>query len=476
MIALRRQLLVTALMLSDLASSLLAFVIAAHLLTHPFKPAAVLRFYAQRIKLGNLLIFLGLFAAWHLVFAAAGLYQSGRFSRLRDEAIRVVKAALAGTVLLLLAAAVFTIDIVTPAFAAVFWFTCTVLVTVMRIVLRRSLRRVRRHGRNMRNVLIVGTNERAVAFARRVVADHDLGYRLVGFVDSGWSGRSAPPGDDSAAVVVDFEGLPAFLRNHVVDEVMICLPVKSFYNQIAATIALCEQQGIVVRLLSDFFTGTYAVARTESFQGDPIITIHTGTMSGVPLLAKRVMDVSLSLLAILALAPFLAAIAVFVKITSRGPIFFVQERMGLNRRIFHLYKFRTMDPAATRVEPSPGEGATGDAGTGAPRVTGIGRFLRETSMDELPQLMNVLKGDMSLVGPRPLPVYECARFDQDRHRRRFSVRPGMTCLRHVNGQRPLPFERRLELDLKYIEQWSLWLDLKLLARTIPAVIRLRGAA
>jgi lipopolysaccharide/colanic/teichoic acid biosynthesis glycosyltransferase len=188
--------------------------------------------------------------------------------------------------------------------------------------------------------------------------------------------------------------------------------------------------------------------------------------------------VSLALLVLL--APLLLAVALLINLTSPGPIFFGQERVGLNKRRFKIYKFRTMIPNAERIQEEllhlnemkgPAFKIKND-----PRVTPIGRILRKTSIDELPQLFNVLKGDMSLVGPRAMSVRDYQLFNEDWQRRRFSVPPGITCLWQINGRNLIPFEQWMELDMQYIDKWSLWLDLKILARTIPAVLRGSGAA
>jgi lipopolysaccharide/colanic/teichoic acid biosynthesis glycosyltransferase len=192
------------------------------------------------------------------------------------------------------------------------------------------------------------------------------------------------------------------------------------------------------------------------------------------------LDVSLSLLVTLLLSPLFLLATQIVKFTSPGPGFFVQERVGRNKPRFHLYKFRTMvaDAAERQREIEHLNEASGAVFKirNDPRLTPVGKFLRKTSVDELPQLFNVLKGDMSLVGPRPLPVRDYQGFDQDRHRHRFSVRPGITCLWQVNGRSSIPFEEWMELDMEYIDHWSLRLDFKILAKTIPAVLKGAGAA
>ena len=179
------------------------------------------------------------------------------------------------------------------------------------------------------------------------------------------------------------------------------------------------------------------------------------------------------------LFPLFVLTACLIKLTSAGPVFFIQDRVGLNKRRFRLYKFRTMvaDAEEKQAELEDLNEVSGPVFKikDDPRITSFGNFLRKTSIDELPQLINVLKRDMSLVGPRPLPVLDYNGFDQDWHRRRFSVRPGITCLWQVKGRSSIPFEQWMQLDMEYIDTWSLWLDLKILTKTIPAVLQGSGA-
>ena len=210
-----------------------------------------------------------------------------------------------------------------------------------------------------------------------------------------------------------------------------------------------------------------------------MITIHTGAMRGSSLLVKRGIDIVLSLILLSLLSPLLTMIALLIKLTSPGPVFFIQERIGLNKRKFRVYKFRTMVPDAAKEMPRLEQfnEASGPVFKikNDPRITWIGKYLRKSSIDELPQLLSVLKGDMSLVGPRPLPVRDYEGFDEDWQRRRFSVRPGITCLWQIGGRSSISFERWMELDMEYIDHWSLLLDFKILFKTVPAVAEgLRG--
>jgi exopolysaccharide biosynthesis polyprenyl glycosylphosphotransferase len=197
-------------------------------------------------------------------------------------------------------------------------------------------------------------------------------------------------------------------------------------------------------------------------------------------LVKRLIDILGAYVLLACLAPLFLVAAIAIKLTSPGPVFFIQERVGRGKRRFRLYKFRTM--VADAEQKQADLEALNEAGGPVfkikddPRITPVGHILRKLSIDELPQLWNVLRGDMSLVGPRPLPVRDYNGFSEDWHRRRFSVRPGITCLWQINGRSSVPFEKWMELDMRYIDEWSLWLDLKILLKTVPAVLRGSGAA
>jgi exopolysaccharide biosynthesis polyprenyl glycosylphosphotransferase len=221
-----------------------------------------------------------------------------------------------------------------------------------------------------------------------------------------------------------------------------------------------------------------ARAQLDEIDGRPVITIFTGPPDSLLLLAKRVLDFGVSLVALVLLFPALAAIAVAIKLGSPGPVFFVQDRVGLNGRQFRFYKFRTMvrDAEQMQEELEAFNEAQGPVFKirDDPRITRVGRWIRRLSIDEVPQLLNVLRGDMSLVGPRPLPLRDVSRIDARSHRRRFSVRPGITCLWQINRREP-QFDDWVKTDMEYIDNWSFALDIKILLRTIPAVLSGRGA-
>ena len=331
-------------------------------------------------------------------------------------------------------------------------------------------------------MLIVGSNPRAIAFAKTVQSKPELGYRILGFADVEWSGIGELQ-NHGWQVVCDFDNLNSFVRRSVVDEIVLTVPMRSFHDLASDVVAMCEQQGIVVRVLSDLFNLKHKSAKTEEFEGSPVITHYSGIVEGWPTTIKRSIDFVLSLVLLVLVAPVLLLTAILIKLTSSGPVFFVQKRIGLNKRVFHIYKFRTMVADAEKklrdVEHLNEVSGPVFKIKNDPRITPVGKFLRKTSIDELPQLFNILNGDMSLVGPRPLQLrdYELlTEAGEDWQRCRFSVRPGITCLWQVSGRSSLPFHKWMELDLQYVRNWSLWLDVQILARTIPAVFRGIGAA
>jgi exopolysaccharide biosynthesis polyprenyl glycosylphosphotransferase len=479
MTTLRRRILLEAAKLFDLALMVFAFGLATVLEAHQTPAVSLGQFLSLRIKVGNFVLFALFLLAWHLIFSSFGLYSSKRLSSRWAEVLEIAKATTLGSAMVAVAAIFGRIQMVTPLFILFFWVGSTLAGALSRVLLRYLLAGLRRRGRNLREMLVVGTNPRALRFVRKIEASPELGYRIAGFVDGPWAGLEVFA-QTGYHVVSDFAAFPRFLREQVVDEVVIALPMESSYGQAARIAALCEQHGINVRLLSDLFNLRLAHSRAEEFEGEPLITLTTLAPDGWQHVCKRTLDVAFSLMAILLLSPVFLLTALIVKLTSPGSSFFVQERVGLGKRRFRLYKFRTM---VADAEKQQRELEHLNEASGAvfkikndPRLTPVGKFLRKTSIDELPQLFNVLKGDMSLVGPRPLPLRDYQGFNQDWQRRRFSVRPGITCLWQINGRSSTPFEKWMELDMQYIDQWSLGLDIKILAKTLPAVIKGAGAA
>jgi exopolysaccharide biosynthesis polyprenyl glycosylphosphotransferase len=281
---------------------------------------------------------------------------------------------------------------------------------------------------------------------------------------------------DDAPVVSE---VASVIAREPIDEVVIALPMDKYGSLVHSIVRLCEEQGTIVRVWPDIFHLRIAKLHIDELNGIPFVTLRSGPQNEWLLILKRLIDVLGSITLLLALLPLFAVVAVLIKWDSPGPVFFTQERVGLNKRRFQLIKFRTMAKGAEKQQQvlehlneavGPVFKIRDD-----PRITRIGKFLRRLSIDELPQLLNVFKGDMSLVGPRPLPLRDVENIDTQWHKRRFSVYPGLTCLWQISGRSTLSFDDWVRLDLEYIDNWSLGLDLKILMRTIPAILKGDGA-
>ena len=472
----RRQLLVYLLALSDLTLmgiSLYASVYQRSALTS----LAVLG--QKNIHIRTIIALLLLFFIWQSTFHLLGLYKSRRLAPRFLEMLDLARASVVATALLAAVAMIFDVHAITLGVLLTFFLLAVCSLISSRLVMRQGLQVIRRHGRNLRYVLVVGTNARAVQFVERFLARPELGYRLVGFVDDAWIGP-LPSTGFAANLVSNLAGFRSYLRTQVVDEVVIALPIKSFYDREGELLDICQEQGVIVRVLSDLFHYSNAATEIGEVDASPIVSFYNIPPDGLQLAAKRAVDIVVSTFLIILFSPIMLAALILVKFESKGPAIFAQERIGLNKRYFRIYKFRSMVANAEKLQANL-EARNEAQGPvfkikDDPRITRIGRFLRKTSIDELPQLFNVLKGDMSLVGPRPLPVRDYNGFNEDWQRRRFSVRPGVTCLWQVSGRSRISFDQWMHLDLEYIDHWSLWLDLKILARTIPAVVRGTGAA
>jgi exopolysaccharide biosynthesis polyprenyl glycosylphosphotransferase len=476
MIPSKRRLLKYVAKLYDLCVLVISFVSAGVLAYSSPRDLTFARLMGLRITLGNCLLFVVLLFTWHSIFTICGLYISKRLTRRRDHILDVCKATSLAAGFLLLSAKIFQIGIVDYAFLLLFWVTCTCLMVSGRVVAHFALLRLRSRGRNARFLLIVGTNERAIDFADQIMERPELGYNIVGFVDDDWDGKRAFEATEHSRCCT-FRGLADFLRHNVVDEVAIFLPLRSYYEHAADLVSLCEQHGIIIRFNSQIFNSRKPLS--QDLDESWVVLAGASSTEAWPSIVKRVLDVLVSALLLVLLSPWFALVALLIKYTSPGPVLFSQVRVGMNKRRFRMYKFRTM---VIDAEQKQNQLLAMNEMSGPvfkikddPRVTPLGRILRKTSIDELPQLFNVLLGDLSLVGPRAMSWRDYQQFEKDWQRRRFSVKPGITCLWQVMGRNSIPFEKWMELDLQYIDKWSLWLDFKILAQTLPAVLRGTGA-
>lgn len=416
--------------------------------------------------------------AWIFLAGRWHLYASKRLTSFGREALDVSKVTFLCAAFAAIPAFFFREMPISRLFLLYVWSLQTGGLIFFRFLLRSFLKYVRRQGYNFRHILVVGRNSRAAIFLNGLPERPELGLETVGILDIPTK-RHIDPLFSKYPFLGAIGELENVLRTHVVDEVFVFLPIKSFYEDIGAILRLCESAGVEVRLPTNFFSLKLAKSAVSMYGDMPVIDLYTSPKMGFQLVLKRFIDIAASLVLLLAFSPFFALAAVLIKVTSPGPVFFRQPRLGYNGRLFDCLKFRTMVENAEELKETlshlnevsgPVFKIKND-----PRVTKVGRTLRKTSMDELPQLINVLKGEMSLVGPRPPVPSEVKQYDLSQLRR-LSVKPGITCLWQVNGRSSVAFEKWMELDREYIDHWSLWLDFKILAKTIPAVLSGSGAA
>ncbi len=428
-------------------------------------------FLALRVTVKNLLMVVGFTLAWRLMAAGFGVYTWHLISSRRAEAFRVFGLCTFMSCLALIFPAISFTGAFGYATVICFW-----LVSVPVFLGGRAFLRSFATGNvaPVRDVLIVGSGVRAVDLFNRITED-STDRRVVGFVDTI---RAETPETVRSRLLGGMGDLEGLLMHQAIDEVFIALPMKSCYEEIQEVIRVCQRVGVRARYSADFFNTAWNGSRVGT---DPLSVVDVPiAKDDHRLMIKRAVDVVGALTGIILLSPLLLIVAAAIKLSSPGPVLFAGERYGYNRRRFRMLKFRTMVHNAEQLQRLF-EDQNEVAGPvfkirQDPRMTHIGRILRRTSVDELPQLINVLRGDMSLVGPRPLPTRDVQRFTEAALMRRFSVRPGITCLWQVSGRSNLSFDDWIALDLRYIDQWSLSLDFMILARTLPAVLKGTGAA
>ncbi len=410
-------------------------------------------------------------------------YESNRYVTLIREIINLSKAITSIAFGLIIAAVIFDFETLTLNGVVVFWGVSMFVGVLSRIVIRQLLFSIRKSGRSQRHILVVGVNENSIGLAKRLLASPELGYKLVGFIEdnnpnneTSIIGAECP---EEFKVVGGIEELGEILENKMIDEVVISLPLRQRVFDVDRAIRLCGEIGVVARIIPDLKHKTLINSlNVEEFEGDPVLTFFRENLI-MQLLMKRLMDISVSIVMLILLSPLMLLISLSIKLTSKGPVFFAQNRVGMNKRSFKLLKFRSMVVDAEKLKKDLLDKNEVDGPVFKikldPRVTSIGRIIRKTSLDELPQLLNVLKGEMSLVGPRPPLMSEVKEYEW-LFRKRLAIKPGITCLWQVMGRNTLTFERWMELDKQYVDNWSVWLDLKILLKTIPVVLTGHGAS
>jgi exopolysaccharide biosynthesis polyprenyl glycosylphosphotransferase len=413
---------------------------------------------------------------WWFLFDVQKLHSFNRATPLVRELGIVVRTVIFGTIILFAVTYMIRFDMPPRSTIALFVIINILLLSVNHFFFRNLKEFLRREGGFTKKILVVGSGEKAQRFIASTREHAEWKMDLVGFIDF----DKARVGKQilGSQVLGTPDSLLDVLHEHVVDEVVYAVPTQQL-SQCTDMLALCEQEGIRAVILSNFFSSLVAQIQTEIQYDQPVLIYSTTRHKEWQLLVKRLFDIVFSGVLLIFALPVVLFLILLIKLQDNGPILFWQNRVGQNGDLFKFPKFRSMviDAEALQaklMEKNEMKGAAFKL-TNDPRITKVGRFMRKYSLDELPQLWSVLKGDMAVVGPRPPLESELPKFDSW-HRRKLSVKPGLTCLWQVSGRSTITeFDEWVRLDLAYIDNWSLWLDFKILAKTGPAVLSGRGA-
>jgi exopolysaccharide biosynthesis polyprenyl glycosylphosphotransferase len=473
MIKQRTKILAFFIYLGDLGATLIAFLCA-----YWFRGTFSQESYAALFpfpRYFNLL--LAIFPIWPLLFYLTGLYRFWQGQGFWKETWGIFKGVFLSSLFLGFTVFALKYQFVSRIFIFLFAIFDFFFVLAARTFIRKFILFFNRKTERFRMILIVGTEERAVTLAQNIEKHKDLGLRILGFLSTGETSPLQKQKLNGYSVLGVTKDLPRLLEREVVDEVIFAISQEEL-KRMEDLFLLCEERGITARLAINFFPHVIAKTHLEELDGLPLLTFTTTPKNELLLILRRILDFMGSLVLIVILAPVFLFITLLIRLDSPGPIIYRQVRCGRNGRRFTFYKFRSMveraeerqsDLAPYNVMDGPVFKMKND-----PRVTRVGKFLRKTSLDELPQLINVLRGEMSFVGPRPPIPAEVERYE-GWQRRRLSMKPGITGLWQVSGRNQIDFDQWMKLDLEYIDNWSLWLDFKILLRTLLAVLLGKGA-
>jgi Undecaprenyl-phosphate glucose phosphotransferase len=397
-----------------------------------------------------------------LLYSSFGLYTSIHEKSLFDQLINIIKANSVGVLVVLSYLYIYRIVDYSRMVLIIFYVISISLTFMERIIIRRIIYRKSNKLRNQKKIIIVGYSDLSVEYSKRLQMNQHWGYVIQGVFDNNLKRDYIGLYKQSVKVLGGFKDIAAFVEANEIDEIIITISLNE-YALLEEIVNICEKQGIYTRIIPDYYKVIPAKPYIEDLDGLPIISIRK-----IPLndwfkkTLKRLIDIVASLLGIVILSPMFLIIGIIIKIQSEGPIIFEQVRVGLNRKEFKMYKFRSM---IIQNESAEKKAWTTE---NDPRVTRCGAFFRKTSLDEFPQLLNVLKGDMSLVGPRPERPQFVEKYKEEipKYMVKHQVRPGMTGWAQIHGLRgDTSIEQRIEYDLYYIENWSLKLEIRILILT-----------
>ena len=419
---------------------------------------------------------IGFSLLWVIIFNLLGAYSYQRFTSLWKELTIVIKAAFMGVSIFFAAHYFLRFGQIPRTYILAFSFVNLLFLALEKIALFYVAKEQRKRGINRKRILIVGNGDKTHEFIEVVKKNIGWGLDVVGIVKAAAESLTCDTSD--VKILGTYEDIEPLLHDNIIDEIIVCVPIDQF-GLIRKVIECCEREGVQIRIYSDFFGKLVKKVRVDNAYGMNIVSLMASTDDELRLYIKRLMDIAVSTVILIVLTPLLLIIAILIKATSKGPILYQWKVVGLNKKPFKSWKFRTMVLNADQIKTDLLHRNEMDGPVfkikNDPRVTKIGKILRKFSLDELPQLWSVFKGDMSLVGPRPAGPHELARYESW-HRRKLSVKPGLTCLWQVKGRNKISsFDEWVRLDLEYIENWSLGLDMKILLKTIPAVLRGTGS-
>lgn len=406
-----------------------------------------------------LIAFLAIVPEYLILYNRFDLYSSKRTAKTVYEIFNIIKANTIGLLAVMVVLFAINIPDFSRGMVGVFYGINIVAESLMRKSVRYGLRSMRKKGYNVKHILLVGYSRAGEEYINKIKANPEWGYEVCGILDD-----HVPVGAVYKGVRVtgEIDSLPAILKENQLDEIGITLSLAD-YERLESIVNTCEKTGVHTKFIPDYNSVIPSRPYLEDLDGLAVVNIRRVPLANMAnMLMKRIVDIIGALFAIVLSSPFMLAAAIGVKLTSRGPLIFKQERVGLHNKSFQMYKFRSMEVQADADEKK------GWTTKNDPRVTKVGRILRSTSIDELPQLFNVLKGDMSLIGPRPERPLFVEKFKEEipRYMIKHQVRPGITGWAQVNGYRgDTSIKKRIEYDLYYIENWSMAFDFKILFLT-----------